>query len=203
MIRIAVVGEIGSGKSHVARQFGYPVFNADNEVTKIYRKSRKFHKKIKKLFPNHTITFPVKKRDILKAIRKKPSDIKKIVKIIHPEIRYKMHEFIKKNKRKKYIMLDIPLLLENKLNKKKDILIFVEAKKQEISKRLKKRGNFNLKIFKKLEKLQLPLEIKKKKSNFILKNNFKSLSVKKNVKMLKNKILINERSSSRYRNNRN
>ena len=94
MIRIAVVGEIGSGKSHVARQFGYPVFNADNEVTKIYRKSRKFHKKIKKLFPNHTITFPVKKRDILKAIRKKPSDIKKIVKIIHPEIRYKMHEFI-------------------------------------------------------------------------------------------------------------
>ena len=131
------------------------------------------------------------------------NNVKKINKIVHPEVRLKMNKFLNKNKKKKAVVLDIPLLLENKLNKKKDILIFVEAKKQEISKRLKKRGNFNLKIFKKLEKLQLPLEIKKKKSNFILKNNFKSLSVKKNVKMLKNKILINERSSSRYRNNRN
>ena len=113
-----------------------------------------------------------------------------------------MNKFLNKNKKKKAIVLDIPLLLEGKINKKKDILVFVEAKKKEINKRLKKRGNFNSKIFKKLKKLQLPLEIKKKKSNFILKNNFKSLSVKKNVKILKNKILINERSSSRYRNNR-
>ena len=93
-------------------------------------------------------------------------------------------------------------MLEGKINKKADILVFVESKKKEINKRLRKRYNFNEKVFKKLKKLQLPLETKKKKSNFILKNNFKSLSVKKNVKILKNKILINERSSSRYRNNR-
>ena len=65
-----------------------------------------------------------------------------------------------------------------------------------VNKRLKKRSNFNLKIFKKLKKLQLPLETKKKKSNFIIKNNFKSMFVKKNVKIIKNKILKNERSSS-------
>ena len=76
------------------------------------------------------------------------------------------------------------------------ILIFVEAKKKEINKRLKKRNNFNPKIFKKLRKLQLPLETKKKKSNFIIKNNFKSMFVKKNVKIIKNKILKNERSST-------
>ena len=184
MIRIAVVGDIGSGKSYVARQFGYPIFNADNEVAKIYKKSRKFNKKIKKLFPNHRITFPLKKKDISKVIREKPSDIKKLVKIIHPEIRYKMHEFIKKNKRKKYVILDIPLLLENKLNKKKDILIFIDAKKKEINKRLKKRKNYNSKIINILKKLQLPVEIKKKKSNFIIKNNFKNDSVKKSVKNL-------------------
>ena len=68
--------------------------------------------------------------------------------------------------------------------------------KEKINKRLKKRYNFNIRIFKKLKKLQLPLEIKKKKSNFILKNNFKSLSVKKNVKILKNKIFKNDRSST-------
>ena len=92
--------------------------------------------------------------------------------------------------------------MEGRINKKKDILVFVEAKKKEINIRLKKRSNFNSKIFKKLKKLQLPLETKKKKSNFILKNNFKSLSVKKNVKILKNKIFKNDRSSTRYRNNR-
>ena len=92
--------------------------------------------------------------------------------------------------------MDIPLLLEGRINKKKDILVFVEARKKEINIRLKKRSNYNSKIFKKLKKLQLPLETKKKKSNFILKNNFKSLSVKKNVKILKNKIFKNDRSSA-------
>ena len=38
MIKLAVVGDIGSGKSYVAKQFGYPVFNADVEVSRLYRK---------------------------------------------------------------------------------------------------------------------------------------------------------------------
>ena len=87
-------------------------------------------------------------------------------------------------------------MLEGRINKKGDVLIFVDAKKKEINKRLKKRYNFNIGVFKKLKKLQLPLEIKKKKSNYIIINNFKSLSVKKSVKILKNKILKNERNSS-------
>ena len=62
-------------------------------------------------------------------------------------------------------------------------------KKKEINKRLKKRHNYNLKMFKKLKKLQLPLKVKKKKSNFIIKNNFRSLSIKKSVRILKRKIL--------------
>jgi len=85
--------------------------------------------------------------------------------------------------------LDIPLLIENKINKKKDILVFVDAKKKEINKRLKKRLNYNPKMFKKLKKMQLPLEVKKKKSNFIIKNNFKDSSIKKNVRILKRRIL--------------
>ena len=38
MIKIAVVGDIGSGKSHISKLFGYPVFNADQEVANIYKK---------------------------------------------------------------------------------------------------------------------------------------------------------------------
>ena len=196
MIRIGIVGDIGSGKSYVAKQFGFPIFNADLEVSKIYKKNRKCFKKLKRLFPNHIRSFPIKRKELSQAVLENKKNVKKINKIVHPEVRLRMNKFFNKNKKKKAIILDIPLLLEGKINKKNDILVFVEAKKKEINKRLKKRHNFNLKIFKKLKKLQLPLETKRKKSNFIIKNNFKSLSTRKNVKILKNKILKNERSNT-------
>ena len=189
MIRIGIIGDIGSGKSYVAKQFGFPVFNADIEVNKIYKKNRKCFKKLKKTFPNHIFSFPVKKKELSRVVSENKNNVKKINKIIHPEVRLKMKKFLKKNKKKSVVVLDIPLLLEGKINKRRDILLFVEAKKKDINKRLKKRHNFNSKIIKKLKKLQLPLEIKKKKSNFIIKNNFKSMFVKKNVKIIKNKIL--------------
>ena len=191
MIRIAVLGDIGSGKSYVAKKFGYPVFSADVEVAKLYNKNRKYYNKLKKALPEYIISFPIKKNEIIKAIMAGQLNLKKIVKIIHPAVRSSMNNFIKKNKKKKLIILDIPLLLENKINRKKDILVFVDAKKTIINKRLKKRRNFNSKIIRKLRKLQLPVEIKKKKSNYIIKNNFKNNSIKKDVKRMIKKILSN------------
>ena len=189
MIRIAVLGDIGSGKSYVAKQFGYPVFNADIEVAKLYRKSRKCYKKLKKALPKYIVSFPIKKIEISKAIMDAQYNLKKIVKIIHPEVRSRMNNFIKKNKSKKIVILDIPLFMENRINKKNDILIFVDAKKKEINERLKKKPNFNPKILKKFKELQLSVEFKKRQSNFMIKNNFKNNSIKKNVKKVIEKIL--------------
>ena len=93
-----------------------------------------------------------------------------------------MNNFFKKNKNKKFVVFDVPLLLENKINQKKDILIFVESKKSEILKRLRKRKNFNMKILNNFQKIQLSLDLKRKKSQFIIKNNFKKNSVKIRVK---------------------
>ena len=191
MIRIAVLGDIGSGKSHVAKQFGYPVFNADVEVAKLYKKSRKCYNKLKKALPKYIFSFPIKKIKISKAIIAGHHNLKKIIKIIHPEVRSSMNNFIKKNKNKKLIILDIPLLMENKINKKNDILIFVDAKKKEINKRLKKRRDVNPKIIEKFKKLQLPVELKKKQADYIIKNNFRNNSTKKHVKKIVKKILLN------------
>ena len=194
MIRIAVLGDIGSGKSYVAKQFGYPVFNADVEVSKLYKKSRKCYKKLKKTLPKYIVSFPIKKIEISKAIIDSQHNLKKIIKIIHPLIRTKTNNFLIKNKNKKIVVLDIPLLIENKINKNNYILVFVDAQQKEIRKRLKKRSNFNAKIFEKLKKLQLPVEKKRKKSDFIIKNNFRHDSTKKNVKKTLKKILLNARS---------
>ena len=189
MIKIGIIGDIGSGKSFIARQFGFSVFNADKEVNKIYKNNKSCFKSLKIQLPKYIFSFPIKKKELSKAILDSQNNLKKIIKIVHPLVRDSMNSFLNKNKNKKFLVLDIPLFLENKLNKKKNILIFVSAKKKEIQKRLRKRPNYNPKIFNRLKKLQLPLELKKKKSNFVIKNNFKIKSVRKSVKVLKNKIL--------------
>jgi dephospho-CoA kinase len=169
MIKIAVVGDIGSGKSHIAKLFNYPVFNADLEVAKIYKTSKKCFKNLKKSLPKYFSTFPIQKEEIIRAISNNEMNLKKITNIIHPEIRRKMNLFLKDNKKKKAVILDIPLLLENKLNQKEDIIIFIQSKKNEILKRLKKRDNFNLDLLNKFKKMQLPLSYKKKKISLYYK----------------------------------
>ena len=166
MIRIATVGEIGSGKSYVAKLLGFPIFNADIEVSKIYKKNYKCFLILKKKLPKFIKSYPIKKNEILRAIFSNKNNLKKITKIVHPIIRKSMYSFIKKNKKKKAIVLDIPLYFENKINKKGDIIIFVDAKKSEINRRLKRRRSFNYKIFNRFKKIQLPIQIKKK--NLIL-----------------------------------
>ena len=195
MIRIGIIGGIGSGKSYVAKSFGYPVFNADNEVSKLYEKNLNVYKKLKKSLPKYIFEFPVDKIQLTKAILANNSNLKKIIKIVHKEIRNKLRSFINKNKNKKIVILDIPLLLENKINKKKDILVYVESSKIDILRNLKNRKNFNIKILNKFKKIQLPLAYKKRNSTFIIRNKFTQKSVKDGIKKIL-KTIQNERSSS-------
>ena len=189
MIRIGILGEIGSGKSFVAKVFGYPVFNADYEVSKLYKKDKKIFIKLNKKLPKYIFKFPIDKNEITTAILSNKNNLKKIINIIHKEIRKKMNLFLKKNKHKKIVILDIPLLLENKINNKNDILIFVDSKKEEIEKRLKKRLNFNRKLTNKFKKIQFSSAYKRRKSNFIIKNNFKKKPLINSIKKILGEIL--------------
>ncbi len=189
MIRIGILGDIGSGKSLVAKSFGYPVFNADKEVSKLYQKQKKIFIKLRKKLPDYIFSYPIKKKEISKAILSNNSNLRKIIKIVHPEIQNKMKLFIKKNKNKKIVILDIPLLLENKINDKKDVLIFVQSNKVEILKRLEKRENYNRKLIKKFQNIQLPLDYKKNRSHFVIKNDFTKKTLKKSIKLILSKVL--------------
>ena len=189
MIKIGILGDIGSGKSYVAKNFGYPVFNADIEVSKLYKRDKKIFNKLKKVLPKYIYSFPVDKHEVSRAILANKSNLIKIVKIVHLEIRKKMNIFLKKNKNKKIVILDIPLLLENKINKKDDILVFVMSRKSDVLKRLRKRKNFNAKLLNKFKDIQLTSDYKKKKSQFIIKNDFTNKSVKINVRRILNKII--------------
>ena len=189
MIKIAILGDIGSGKSYVANKFGYPVFSADNEVNKIYKKNKLCFNKLKKKLPKYIFSFPINKKELSAAIINNENNLKKINKIVHPIVRKKMKNFFKKNKNKKIVILDIPLFVENKMNNKSYKLVFVEANKREIQKRLKKRKNYKKEIVDKLKKFQLSLIIKRRISQYIIKNDFKNSSIKKKIKMIKKAIL--------------
>ena len=182
MIRIGILGDIGSGKSYVAQNFSYPVFNADYEVARLYQQNKNVFNKLKGKLPKYINSFPIEKKEISNAILGNKNNLNKIVKIVHYEIRKKLKNFLKKNKNKKIVILDIPLLLENKINKKEDVLVYVQSKKSSISKNLKKRKNFNLKLLKKFKAIQLPINHKKKISHFIIKNNFTKKSVNDGIK---------------------
>ena len=189
MIRIGILGDIGSGKSYVAKNFGYPVFNADHEVSKLYKQDKKIFKKLNKKLPKYISSFPINKNEITIAILKNKVNLKKIITIVHLEIRKALKLFLNKNKKKKIIILDIPLLLENKINNQNDILVFVDSKKKDIENRLKKRPNFNQKLINKFKKIQFSASYKKKKSDFIIKNNFKKKTVNDSIKKILNNIL--------------
>ena len=182
MIKIGILGDIGSGKSYVAQNFGYPVFNADYEVAKLYQKNRKVFNKLKKDLPKYIFSFPMEKKEISNAILANKNNLDKIIKIVHFEIKKKMNLFLKKYKNSKIVILDIPLLLENKI--KNDILVYVQSKRSSILKRLKKRKNFNQKLLKKFKAIQLPVSYKKKNSQFIIKNNFTKKSVNDGIKSI-------------------
>ena len=193
MIKIAILGDIGAGKTFVSKLFGFPVFNADKEVKKIYKSNKKCFNKLKKKFPNKQITYPINKKILIDIIIEKKQNLKIINEIVHPIVRGRMKSFLKKNKNKKAIVLDIPLYLENKLNKKRDYLIFVNAKTGDINKKISRRKTSN-KLIKLLKRFQMSNKIKKKKADFIIYNNFKELNVKRNVRIIKSKILKNERN---------
>ena len=129
MIKVGILGDIGSGKSFIAKQFGYPVFNADEEVNEIYKNNKSCFIKLRNKLPKYLKSYPIKKEELIKAIIKNKKNLEKIIKIVHPLIRKKIQIFIKKNKKHKLVILDIPLLIENKINNKNFILIFVDVKK--------------------------------------------------------------------------
>ena len=195
MIRIGLIGGIGSGKSFISKLFKSPVFNADREVELLYKNNFECFKRLKKKLPRFVKSFPISKNQLIKAIKEDKKNLKRISSVVHPLVRKKLKLFLNKNKKNKIIVLDIPLLIENKLYNKKDILIFVKSNHNKVINRLRKRKNYNKKILSNLRKNQANLLKKRKLANYVVDNNFSPNIMKKKISSLKNKIL-DERNST-------
>jgi len=180
MIKIGLTGSIASGKTTAGKIISGrrgPLFSADKVVDKLYTK-KSFKKFVaKKLKFKFNLEF---KKIIKNKILEKKETLKKLEKIIHPIVRKEMFIFLRKNKNKKLLFFEIPLLIESKLTKYFDVIIFIKSKKNLRLKRYKlKKGN--VKLFSLLDKHQLKDTRKMKLCDHIVVNN-KSLAVlKKNL----------------------
>lgn len=181
MTVVGITGSIASGKSTVAQIIAknkYPLFNADKIVLNLYKNKNNIKLLIKK--------FDLKKKKNIKEqiksiIRKNQKKLRMLESIIHPLVRKKMKTFLKK--KNKILVLEIPLLIENKLEKYFNKIIFVDAKKTLRLKRYLK-NNIDKKTFNILNKRQLSPAIKKKKCDAVINNNYSLAILKKNVKNL-------------------
>jgi dephospho-CoA kinase len=195
MIKIGITGSLASGKSTVARLISrnkYPIFNADNAVKTLYKK-RIFTKKIQKQF--HFKNTRNLKNKIKNLIKKDKKILKKLEMILHPLVRKEMGEFIKKKKNNKITIFEIPLLIESKLTRYFDFVVFVGAKKNIRLRRYVAKGG-NKKIFTILEKRQKKPSKKIKISDYVIYNNKSIKSLKKNIKKFLKEILLNVRSNT-------
>ncbi len=187
MIKIGVTGSLASGKSTVAKLISrakFPLFDADKIVSNLYKK-KIFIKKIKRDL-NITKAKNIKKK-VRNLVKKDKKKLQKLEMIIHPIVRREMKFLIKSKKNQKMIIFDIPLLIESKLTKYFDIIIFVAAKKNLRLKRyLHKKGN--KKIFTILNKRQIVPSKKIKISDHVIYNNGSLKNLKNKVKILMNKI---------------
>ena len=180
MIKIAITGSLASGKSSAAKLIKkkkYKVFSADKSVTEIYKK-KKIRKLIKKRF-NFENTKEIKNKVKISIINKK-INMKKLEKIIHPEVRRERNAFIKKNKNHKILFFEIPLLFESKLEKSFDKIIFIHAMKKMRYKRYLLRGG-NKKIFTILDRRQVKPLVKIKRSDYVIANNKSLKYLRKSV----------------------
>lgn len=194
MIKVGILGSVGSGKSFVAnifKELGFNIFSADQVVSQIYERNKNINKKISIFFKLKLNRSKINKNELKDILKKNPKKFKYLNKIIHPIVRKKLILFLSKYKKTKLVVLDIPLLIENKMFNFVDIFIFVKTKPNIFKIRIKKRRNLDKQFLKLLENQQADEKIKKSYADFTV-DNFTKDKVKLQVKKILDKILLND-----------
>jgi dephospho-CoA kinase len=193
MVRVGILGLVGSGKSFVAnifRELGFNIFSADNEVAKIYKNNKIVNKKISKFFKLKLYKGKINKQELRVSLKKNPNKFRFLNNIIHPIVRKKLVLFLSRCKKNKLIVLDVPLLVENKMFNFVDILVLVKTRSKSFFSRIKKRKNLDKQFLNILKKQQANEKIKESYADFIIYNSSKN-KVKLQVKNIIDKIILN------------
>ena len=170
-IKIGITGSIGMGKSTVSsifRKNNFKVWDADSEVHNLYKKGKEGYKSIVSIYPELKDRVEINRKKVSNLLREKKIDLKLIEEIIHPLLIRSREEFIKKNKKDKLLIFDIPLLYETKAYIWLDYVINVFCSKKNQIERLKQRENFDIKKINYLISKQISVNQKNKKADYVI-----------------------------------
>jgi len=193
MVRVGILGSVGSGKTFIAnifKELSFNIFSADSEDANIYKNNKTVNRKIAKFFKLKLYKGKINKQDLRDSLKKNPKKFKFLNEIIHPIVRKRLAIFLSRFKKNKLVVLDIPLLVENKMLNFVDILVLVKTRSNSFLSRIKKRKNLDKQFLNTLKKQQASEKIKEGYADFIIYNSSKN-KVKLQVKNIIDNILLN------------
>ena len=190
MILVGLTGIIGSGKTFALGFFKskqITIFSADEEVKKILEK-KSIKEKIYKLFPESFSKKKLNKNMLASIVFGNRKKLRKLEKIIHPLVKKKKNAFLNKNRNKKVIIMEIPIIFERKSEKNYNYIILMNINRKIQRQRVMKRKNMTMQIFKKILSNQISYK-KKKNVDFVVNNNGSKEKTRQILKKVLNKII--------------
>jgi dephospho-CoA kinase len=198
---IGLTGGIASGKNLIAEIFvqnGAVVFDADAEVHKLLESDKSTIQAVKKNFPESFVVQKINRKILGKIVFADEKKLRILEKILHPKVRKNCQEFLKsaRAKKKKFAVLNIPLLLETR-GYKCDYIVAIITKKSVQKKRFlvrEKQKNPAAKIselekkFSQIISKQISNLERKARADFVIKNDGTKDDAASQVKKILSKI---------------
>ena len=174
MIKIGLTGSIAVGKSYVLSifktEYNIPVFSSDECVKEIYRNNADLNNFIKNEILGSNIEFS--NEDIANIVFADRTKLQKLENYIHPLVKIERDNFIKqeRNKKSKFVVIEVPLLFEKNLDLEFDKVILIHVSEDIQEKRALSRKNMNKEKYLAIKANQIPDNEKIKRSDFIIHN---------------------------------
>lgn len=193
LIKIGLTGCIGMGKSTTLKMFqneGVSTWSADEAVSRLYAKGGKAVLKVQALTPESVVNNAVSRENLREEVKKRPELLLSLELIVNPLIKTDRERFLCSNSEHRAVVLDLPLLFENKMESDFDIIVVVSASEMEQKERVLSRNTMDIKLLNIIKSKQISDKEKRSRADFV----FETTSIektKKDVKFFLRKVGIN------------
>ncbi|QJT94740.1 dephospho-CoA kinase [Wolbachia endosymbiont of Diaphorina citri] len=169
---IGLTGGIGVGKSFIAncfKEFGAALFDADSVVHQLYKVNKNIISYAEEKFPGVVANDEIDRKVLSKYFLAYDENWKQFQSLVHSAVRNELEIFIAQEKEndRKFLVLDIPLLLETRFRLYCDFIVFIHADSAVQAQRLSER-NMDKEKLDLMSSIQLPIEEKRQMSDFII-----------------------------------
>jgi len=170
-IVLGLTGSIGMGKSTVAamfRKLGVPVFDADAEVRTMQGPGGLLLSAIETLHPGTTGAGGVDRAALGKAVLGDKKALRRLERLIHPEVEKKRQAFLRRHRAKPLVVVDVPLLFEKGGWRRVDLTAVVSAAAWKQSARVLARPGMSWSRLDQVRDLQLGDAAKRRRADFVI-----------------------------------